>query len=193
MLEPGLRAQLSKLQAEGYEDWSKFDLEVRRRDWHPFMPANYDNVLRCLIGLRSPGLRFLEWGSANGVITIMADLLGFDACGIEIDGRLVDTARELASRFSSRARFATGSFLPDGYSWRSESGDHRLGTIGYAKAGYEELGIDLEEFDIVFGYPWSGEEPVMHDLMVRRGREDALLLVNTTAGVEIHSRGARLR
>ncbi|HUG39322.1 MAG TPA: hypothetical protein VMM12_02500 [Longimicrobiales bacterium] len=188
-LDPALRARLRALCDEGWDLWERFDTEVRRRDFHPFVAADYDVVLDALIPLRAPGLRFLEWGSATGVITIMADLLGFEACGIEIDPQLVEQARALARRTGSRARFTAGSFLPTGYRWRDGRGDSRLGTIGSGDSGYLQLGLPLEEFHLVFGYPWAGEEPMMLDLMRVHGRPDARFLVHTAGRVDVHTGG----
>jgi hypothetical protein len=189
-----LRARLTALCDEGWEIWSRFDTDVRQRTWHPFVPADYDRVLQTLLTLRAPGRRFLEWGSAQGVITIMADLLGFEACGIEIDPALVRTARDLAGRYESGARFAVGSFLPEGYAWKPRSGDGRLGTIGQGVAGYAELGHPLEDFDVVFGYPWTGEEPMMHDIMRRYGNRGAtLLFYGVSDGMEVYRDGRRER
>ena len=42
----------------------------------------------------------------------MADLMGFEASGIELDDSLVRVARELAERSGSNARFVSASFLP---------------------------------------------------------------------------------
>lgn len=159
--------------------WSRFEADVRSENWHPFFPADYTRVLDALVQLRAPGLRFLELGSATGVIAIMADMLGFEACGIEIDADLVLAARDLAARHGSGARFATGSFMPAGYEWVSPDGDPRLGTIGIGEPGYAELGLELDAFDIVFVYPWPGEEPIIRDVMRRRGRPGARLMVNT--------------
>jgi len=175
-LDPALRARLESLFDEGHEIWSRFDIEVRQKEWHPFVPADYHRVLETLLELRGPGLRFLEWGSATGVITITADLLGYEACGIEIDPALVAIARDLAARHGSNARFAEGSFLPAGYRWRPADRDARLGSIGEGRSGYLELGHPLEDFDLVFGYPWEGEAPVMHDVMNRYGALDARFL-----------------
>jgi hypothetical protein len=191
-IDPVLRARLTALFDEGWEIWERFDREVRARRWHPFIPADYEIVLEALLRLRRPGLRFLEWGSATGVITIMADLLGFDACGIEIDRDLVRIARELADRTGSAARFAAGSFLPTGYVWKAPDGDSRTGTIGHAPSGYLELGRALEDFDLVFGYPWDGEVPMMLDLMRRYGGRDSLLLINRPHGVDVFRAGRPL-
>ena len=116
---------------EGREFWHQFDLEVRQDDFHPFVAADYDAVRDALVSLRKPGRRFLEWGSATGVITIMADLLGFDAYGIELDPALVEAGRKLASRSHSNAQFAVGSFVPMGWEWGLSDGDGRHGTIGH--------------------------------------------------------------
>jgi hypothetical protein len=121
----------------------------------------------------------------------MADLLGFDACGIELDPHLVATARTLAARHGSGARFVAGSFLPAGYRWRRGDGDSRTGTIGDGPSGYQQLGHALDDFDVVFGYPWSGEAALMQDLMQRYGRPDALLLLHDTAGGVRAYRGGR--
>jgi len=187
-----LRARLTALCDEGWELWSRFDTDVRRHAWHPFVAADYDAVLRTLLALRAPGRRFLEWGSAHGVITIIADLLGFEAYGIELDGSLVRTARVLAEQFESGARFVEGSFLPEGYRWKPRDGDGRLGTIGSGRSGYLELGKSLDEFDVVFGYPWDGEGAMMHDLMRSYGAPGARLLVHgTDTGVEVYRDGRR--
>lgn len=187
-LEPELRARIEAVMEEGREFWGDFDRQVRQREFHPFVPANYDRVLQTLLRLRAPGLRFLEWGSATGVITIMADLLGFDAFGIEIDPDLVAFARDLARRHDSGARFALGSFLPTGYRWRGPDDDGRLGTLGTGDSGYLQLGHPLEDFDIVFGYPWSGEEPIMRDLMASYGRRGGRLIIHGAEDDDVRAR-----
>jgi len=186
-----LSTRLSALCAEGRAIFERFDSDVRDRDFHPFVAADYDVVLAALLVHRGPGRRFLEWGSASGVITIMADLLGYEACGIELDTSLVRTARALATRFDSSARFVAGSFLPTGYAWRPRDGDGRTSTIGLGPSGYLQLGLPLEHFDVVFGYPWGGEEPMMLDLMRCYGRADGLLLLHSVNdGVKAY-RGGR--
>jgi hypothetical protein len=189
-VDDALRERLASLCAEGWEIWDRFDIEVRQNDWHPFVAADYESVLATLLTLRGPGLRFLEWGSASGVITIMADLLGFEAYGIELDTDLVGVARGLARKFHSQAKFAVGSFLPAGYRWTPSEGDGRLGTIGHGNSAYPELAHPLEDFDLVFCYPWSGEEPMMHDLMKCYGGRRARLILNGDAqGIRVFQGG----
>lgn len=188
-VEPELRPRLAALLEEGWDIFERFDLEVRQRDWHPFVAADYERILGALIPLRAPGQRFLEWGSATGVIAIMADMLGFEAYGIELDASLVDIARGLAERHGSRARFAAGSFIPAGYVYRTGDGDRRLGTIGDGSSAYPTLGVPLDDFDLIYGYPWSGEEAMMLDLMRAYGGADARLLLHHGSELKVYRRG----
>ena len=58
------------------------------------------------------------------------------------------------------------------------------GTLGTGPSGYLALGRALDDFDVVFGYPWAGEAPVMCDVMRRYGRADVVLLLHdAVAGV----------
>lgn len=189
---PELEELLQLLFAEGRTIGEEFRGNAEEQGFHAFAPANYDQVLAALLPHRATGGLFLEWGSGPGVITIMADLLGFDAFGIEIDAGLVDAARELADRYNSSAEFVTGSFLPEGYRWESADGSKRMGTIGTAPSGYPELGHSLAEFETVFGYPWGGEEAMMIDLMSTRGSPDATLLLHNVAGTIDAYKGGQL-
>ncbi|HSG08598.1 MAG TPA: hypothetical protein VLA36_09575 [Longimicrobiales bacterium] len=189
-LDPVLRATLAEIGEQGWEIWAEFDRSVRQNEWHPFVPADYERVLEALLVLRAPGLRFLEWGSATGVITIMADLLGYEAYGIELDEGLVNVSVEMAARYGSGARFAAGSFLPAGYTWSPRDGDGRMGTVGAGTSGYLQLGHPLDDFDLVYAFPWGGEESMMHDLMRKYGGPAAGLLLNRVSGdVELFRRG----
>jgi hypothetical protein len=190
-LDPALRARLHALMDEGAEIYDRFDREVRDQNFHPFVPGDYGGVLQTLLEFRAPGRTFLEWGSATGVVVIMADLLGFDAHGIELDAGLVSIARDLAVRYESRARFVAGSFLPSGYRWRPKTGDGRLGTIGQGVSAYAELGRGLDDFDLVYAYPWTGEEVMMLDLMQAYGNSKAHLLLHADHGVNVY-RGGQL-
>ena len=186
-----MQARLDALCSDGRAIWAWFDRTVRDREFHPFVAADYEIVRAALLALRGRGRRFLEWGSAAGIVTIMADVMGFDACGIEVDPALVETARAAAARHRSAARFVRGSFLPSGYAWISDDGDRRMGTIATGTPGYLQLGRAPHEFDVVFAYPWEGEAPVMRDVMQRYGRSDALLLLYGVDGRIRTYRGGR--
>lgn len=187
--DPHLAARLDAVCDDGWTLWEAFE-RARGARFHPFVPADCEAVLAALLPLRAPGRRWLEWGSGAGTLTVAAALLGFDASGIELDAALVGTARALAERHGAAARFAAGSFMPTGYQYRAPDGDRRTGTLGAGPSGYLELGRALDEFDVVFGYPWDGEAPLMRDLMRRYGRPDAVLLLNDPAeGVRAYPGG----
>ncbi len=188
-LDDALRLRLAELCSVGWEIFERFDLEVRDKRFHPFVAAEYEKVLAALIEHRREGQRFLEWGSASGVIAIMADLLGYEAYGIELDASLVDTARDLAARFHSRATFITGSFVPAAYSFTP--GQDERAWVGTGPSGYLELGRALDDFDVVFGFPWPGGESMMLDLMTRFGSSDALLLLHSVDNGVTAYRGAK--
>lgn len=184
--EGALFARLWELCEEGLEISAGLEA-TRNGEWNAFVPADYDTVLRTLLEIRGSDGRFLELGSATGVIAIMADLLGIEAFGIEIAPELVVEARGLATRYHSNARFAAGSYLPDDYQFRSETGDTRLGALGIGAAAYGELGFELSDFAWVYAYPWPGEGDVIRHVMKHRGSPEATLFLHGhTGSVERH-------
>jgi hypothetical protein len=156
-----------------------------------FVPSDFSAVFRALEAIEShqlaAGRRFIEWGSGVGVVTCLASIVGFDAVGIEIEPSLVELARRLAAEFSVDVEFSCGSFVPDDVDPSADlSGDvNWLSTTG--PAGYDDLGLDIDDFDVVFAYPWPGEEQVIFDLFTDTAAVGALLL--TFHGLE----GVRLQ
>jgi len=179
--EAELFGRLRDLCEEGIEISTRIEA-ARGGEWHSFIPAYYGVVLRVLLSIRGERGRFLEWGSAIGVIAIMADLLGFEAYGIEIAPELVEEAEGLAKRYDSNARFVAGSFVPEGYEFVSATGDRRLGTVGVGEAAYGKLGFKLSDFDWVHAYPWPGESAVLQDIMRQHGSPDGQLLLHGRFG-----------
>lgn len=156
-----------------------------------FVPSDFEVVYRALAAIEedrlATGRHFVEWGSGIGAITCLAALLEFDAVGIEIEERLVDIAERLAEDHGIATQFARGSFVPEGaeptidltadVAWLSTEGAN----------GYEELDLEPDDFDLVFAYPWPGEEQVIFDLFADAAATGALLL--TYHGLE----GVRLQ
>jgi len=79
--------------------------------WTRADPHIVAHELRCVAGRHR---RFLEWGSGIGTHCLIADALGFEAHGIEIDAVLVASARRLAGQLNARSVFVEGSFVPNG-------------------------------------------------------------------------------
>jgi len=150
-----------------------------------FVPSDFVTVYHALREVAQRNLAagncFCEWGSGFGVVTILADMLGFQACGIEIDRDLVDVASELAEDFDAPVEFIHGSFIPPGHESNAEQAyaEHDGGVVWLSTEvdrAYDELGLDPDDFDLIFAYPWPGEEVVVDDLFARCAADGALLL-----------------
>jgi len=150
-----------------------------------FVPSDFKTVYHALQAITdanlASGTSLCEWGSGFGVVASLAAMLEFMACGIEIEKDLVDASRRLADDFGLPVEFVQGSFIPSGaescaeeayadnnaeYSW----------LITDADDGYEELKLDPDDFDVVFAYPWPGEEYLITSLFEKYAAEGALLL-----------------
>lgn len=126
-------------------------------------------------GLATGG-RFCEWGCGFGVVAGLAALLGQDACGIEAHRGLAEAARELLDDHGLDVAIAHGSMVPDG-------GDELVDALAQQAwlrtgetPGYDELDADADDFDLVFAYPWPGEEELIDALFERFAADGALLL-----------------
>src|SRR5262249_41749811 len=121
---------------------------------HAFVPSDFEGAYAALHALAesdlAPGTRFCEWGSGFGVVTCLAAMLEFDACGIEVEPELVDAARRLADDFDVAAEFVRGSFIPPGGEVYVEHG----GGFSWLTVEAEEAGYTPDEFDVIFAYPW---------------------------------------
>ena len=133
---------------------------------------------------------FLEWGSGLGVVSLIAARLGFDAHGIEIEPHLVDEANALASRHGLRATFVHGDFIPADHDPDPEVLDETLFHEASGPDGYAELGLDPADFDVIYGFPWPGDEAFLIDLFEAVARDGAILVANLSSdGMLVRSKG----
>jgi hypothetical protein len=150
-----------------------------------FVPSDYATVCRALraiaAGNLATGRAFCEWGSGFGVVASLATQFDWDASGIEIEAPLVASARRLAEDFDLPVQFVHGSFIPEG----AEAIADQATTAGAADfawittdvdGAYQELGLEPDDFDLIFAYPWPGEEHVIDSLFERSAADGALLL-----------------
>jgi hypothetical protein len=124
----------------------------------------------------APGDLFCEWGSGFGVVACLAAMLGFESCGIEIEGELVDAARALADDFGLSVEFIRGSFIPEGSDVCPDPDDGFAWLTTHDGGTQEELGLVPADFDTVFAYPWPDEERVVGELFERHAAVGAVLL-----------------
>lgn len=145
-----------------------------------FVPSDFEQAYRALSWIQSAhlatGRRFLEWGSGIGAVTCLAALAGFDAIGIEIEPPLVEIAESFAEDQAIDVEFACGSYVPTG----AESLVDILGEVTWLRTdgpdSYVDLELDPDDFDVIFAYPWPGEEQVIFDLFGHSAAVGALLL-----------------
>lgn len=166
---------LAQLFEAGQDVWDEFRAHASER-FHRFIPCDGPGAYEALRRLRGRASTFIELGSAAGVVTILADLLGFDAYAIEIEPLLVERSIELARQFDSSATFVEGSFVPPDYQDEVEHLSPHFVTLTAGARAYEELGLELDDFDLVYVYPWPDEQDWLDELMRRYRREGALLL-----------------
>jgi len=187
VLSPGVEALIKEADSR-IDDF----LESRRGPKvSPFLPSNFRMVYEVLSNIQKDNLalgdQFLEWGSGYGVITCLASLLGFDACGIEWEEELVEEAGKLASLFDIQAEFCCGNYLPSGFDYFVDSiaGSHQLlrgSTNGDPVGWYPGLDAGVEDFDVIFAYPWPKEEQLLEELFEQTAAEGALFI--TYHGIE---------
>jgi hypothetical protein len=157
-------------------------VERFRADRHTpgFVPSDFEGVYRVLRALAAaapaPGGLFCEWGSGFGVVACLAALLEFDACGIEIDGALVDEARQLAGDFDLPVEFVHGSFIPEGGEAFLAPDDRFAWLTTDAGGAHEQLGLDPDDFNVIFAYPWPDEERATEALFRRYAAVGAVLV-----------------
>lgn len=147
---------------------------------HGAIPSDHERVVRCLRTLRAqePGLvRFLEWGSGLGIVAVAASLLGYDAHGIEWDDAMVHEAEQLARAHRVAVPFVAGSFVPPGSDRLLDRAELSTRTVLQSDDAYERLERDLDEFEVVFAYPWPEEEGLYRRLFDRHAGDGAVLVL----------------
>ena len=164
-----------------------FDSGLGRR-FPRYQPSDPSLVYAALANLRSSGqLRgdvFCEWGCGIGVATSLASLIGFEAYGIEIEPDLADRATCLAEDLGIPIEILNTSYLPEGYEFCDGMGGEDL-VVPEASSAYGEAvhgtttypGLDAEDVDLFFVYPWPGQEDLMLSLFTHLASEGAVLLM----------------
>ena len=147
-----------------------------KTEFGSYVSADYDQVFESLSELRSQTTSFLEFGSGLGIVTILASRLGFDAYGIEAEAELVDYSRQYAEDYAPDAIFATGSFIPDDFEWNPGAGDESVRTFIDVADAYSELDMQLQDFDLIYAYPWPTEHELYWNVLRQFARPDALFL-----------------
>ena len=119
-------------------------------DCFDFVPSNARVFYAVLSNM--PQGRLCEWGSGIGIGIGIAEMLGFEACGIEIDPALAAAARMLLADYGLTATVETGSYF------------------------------DLfQEADIYFNYSWPSQRRQVEEHFVSVAPNNARMLICDSA------------
>ncbi|MDF1824997.1 MAG: hypothetical protein P1U68_10165 [Verrucomicrobiales bacterium] len=132
---------------------------------------------------RLQGNVFCEWGSGFGIASGIASLAGMKAYGIEIEEELVSRATGLMNDLNLSVEILNISYLPDGFEESEGHGGKDL--INPISSTYQETcvgspqydGLDPEEVDLFYVYPWPDQEEMMFDLFEAVATPGAVLLM----------------
>lgn len=152
--------------------------EKSKNIWDLFVPSDFVPVWRTLQEVPRGSGFFLEWGSGLGTVALMAAALGFTAYGIDINAELVEQSREIAARHDLTAHFVVGTFFPAWYEDNPQAYDEDMRSYAAGEDGYDKLGLGLEDMDVIYVFPWPGEEAVLHDIFERGARPGSHLIIN---------------
>ncbi len=181
--EKSLLAEFARLWAEADRLWERHQ---NAPAFQGYVSADYLTIYESLAQLRGRVLTVLEWGSGLGIVTIMASRMGFEAYGIEAEPDLVEYSENFAKVYGPRANFALGSFIPDDFEWNPADGDDVYRTVIDTPAAYDELDMEIRDFDLIYAYPWPDERSLYHSIVREFGRGDTLLLMyDAREGIEL--------
>jgi len=122
------------------------------------------------------GRRFCELGSGFGVATMLAAIQGMESIGIEIESYLVEQACDLAEASDVTADFYCGSFVPRGIDGIEDLGSEVEHVETHEDEVYDEIGLEMDDFDLFFAFPWPGEEHFFESVFHAGAADNALLL-----------------
>jgi hypothetical protein len=141
-----------------------------------YVSADYQAIFDQLRNLRGRVNSVLEWGSGLGVVSIMASRMGFEAYGIEVESKLVSLAEELAAKYDAKPTFAVGSFIPADFAEDPSRGIEFGRTSTTATAAYEDLDLELQDFDLIYAFPWPDEHAIYRRILRQHAADNALYL-----------------
>lgn len=163
-----------------------YDAGLGRR-FPRYVPSDPLVFHRALVGLEDSGLLrgkvFCEWGCGFGIATAIASLLGFESYGIEIEPELADFATRLAGDLGIPLEILNLSYFPDGFEESEGLGGKdlitpaRTATRGTVLATPTYDGLDPDEVDLFYVYPWPGQEELMFELFTALSSPGAILLM----------------
>ncbi len=168
-----LNSSQQRLQ-EYWDRWGERPIEQ-------YVASDFQYVWAALQGLIRQGLlkgnSFVKWGCGFGVITGLAWYSGLSAVGIEAEAFLVEEGRKLLKEHSIQAELWQGNFLPTGAEKIARQQADHPSLFHQVSSAYSQHDCDLDDFALVFAYPWPGEEHFQREVFRRYAAADSLLLM----------------
>jgi len=159
-------------------------------NYQGFVPSDYHATYRCLKAVFDSrlltGERFCEWGSGVSVVASLAAMIGYESYGIEYDSNLCAVAEGICEDFDVPVKVVHGSFIPKGVeeliidAYATNDGELALHTD--SDHTYEEMDYGINDFDLIFAYPWPNDVELTHELFDRCAAPGAMLLAYYDAG-----------
>lgn len=151
-----------------------------RRPIEQFVAADYELVYQSLRWTLETqpliGRRFLEWGCGFATMTALAATLQLDAIGIESEPTLFTQGQQTLAEWGVEAELIRGNFLPP--SADDLADDPTLPSLGHERSNaYHVLGLEIDDFAIIYAYPWPGEDDFLEAVFAEYAAAGAYLLL----------------
>ena len=157
-----------------WDQWTKKPIEQ-------YVACDFRDVWRALSKLTASkiakGNTFCEWGCGFGIVTGLASQLGWDAIGIEAESFLVDQANRFLARNHLKGEILHGNFLPRGSERLAGSQSDHASLFHQVANAYEQHDLELDDYALVFAYPWPGEHHFLQEVFRHYAGEGALMLM----------------
>lgn len=169
-IEAVLPASILSLIDDARQRIQAFQDRWDRRPIEQFVASDFSLVYQWIDAIGQQrlvaGNRFCEWGCGFGVVSCLASQLKWDTIGIEAEADLIAEARKFSSHHNVDVELWHGNLLPRGSD--DLSYDPTLPSLGHPEHPvYDEIGLNIDDFDLIFAYPWPGEGSFLEDVFDR--------------------------
>jgi SAM-dependent methyltransferase len=170
----GILADADQVLQAYWDQWTKKPIEQ-------YVACDFRDVWRALAQLTESkmanGNTFCEWGCGFGIVTGLASQLGWESIGIEAEPFLVDQANRFLARNRLKGEILHGNFLPRGSEQLADSQSNHASLFHQVANAYETHDLQLDDYALVFAYPWPGEHYFLQEVFRRYAGDGALMLM----------------
>jgi hypothetical protein len=173
--------ETEKLLADADEALQAYWDQWHQRPIEQYVACDFRDVWRALSWLTDSGLprgnTFCEWGCGFGIVTGLASQLGWEAVGIEAESFLVEQAHRFMARNRLAGEILHGNFLPRGSERLARGQSNHASLFHQVPCAYDQHDLQLDDYAVVFAYPWPGEHHFQQEVFRHFAGDGALLLM----------------